>query len=80
MVWTGEYRGFAVTTFLQNDCSIIATQRAMCLRFNIPRNISVLDEKTIRRWVCALEETGSTAMPRMLEDSELPQHLKIWCW
>jgi len=46
--------------FLENGRSVIATQRAMRLRFHIPRHVSVPDGKTIKRWVSALEETGST--------------------
>ncbi|XP_014473878.1 PREDICTED: uncharacterized protein LOC106744010 [Dinoponera quadriceps] len=60
MIWTGEHRGFAVRSFLENGRSVIATQRAMRLRFHIPRHVSVPDGKTIKRWVSSLEETGST--------------------
>jgi len=66
MVWTGEHRGIAAVTFLQNGLSVITTQRAMRLRFNIVRNVSVPDGKTIRRCVHAFEETGSTAMPHRI--------------
>jgi len=55
MVWTGEYRGFAAVTFLQNGRFVIATQRAMRLR-------SVPDGKAIRRWVRALEETHQNSL------------------
>lgn len=58
MVWTREHCGLAAITFLRNGRSVIATQRATRLCFNIPRNVSVPDGKTIRRWVRALEETG----------------------
>lgn len=64
MIWTGQHRGFAVRTFFENGRSVIATQRAFRVHFNIPRNVTVPSGKTIRRWVRALEETGSTARPK----------------
>ena len=64
MPWLGEHRGFAVRTFLENGSSDIATQRSFRLHFNFPRHGPIPDGKAIRRWVEALEETGSTRRPR----------------
>lgn len=64
MPWSGEHRGFAVRTFLENGRSVVATQRSFRLHFNIPRHGPIPDGKAIRRWIEALEETGSTRRPR----------------
>lgn len=64
MVWTGEHRGFAVRAFFENGRSVIATQRAFRLHFNVPRAENVPQGNAIRRWARALESTGSTAIPR----------------
>lgn len=64
MPWSGEHRGFAMRTFLENGRSVVATQRAFRLHFNIPRHGPIPDGKAIRRWVEALEESGSTRRPR----------------
>ena len=64
MPWLGEHRGFAVRTFLENGRSVVATQRAFRLHFQISRHGRIPDGKLIKRWVEALEETGSTRRPR----------------
>ncbi|XP_014467255.1 PREDICTED: uncharacterized protein LOC106740582 [Dinoponera quadriceps] len=71
MIWTGEHRGFAVRSFLENGRSVIATQRVMRLRFHIPRHVSVPDGKTIKRWVSSLEETGSTELSEQTNLGEI---------
>ena len=38
MPWSGVHRGFVVRTFFENNHSIVATQRAFRLHFNIPRH------------------------------------------
>ncbi|KAK8405418.1 hypothetical protein O3P69_001754 [Scylla paramamosain] len=64
MPWSGEHRGFAVRTYFENGRSVIATQRAFRLHFNIPRHGPIPDGKAIRRWIEALEDNGSTRRPR----------------
>ncbi|KAF2356868.1 Protein of unknown function DUF4817, partial [Trinorchestia longiramus] len=64
MPWSSKYRSFAVHTYLENGHSVIATQRAFRLHFNIPRHGPIPDGKAIRRWVEALEDTGSTRRPK----------------
>lgn len=63
MVWTGEHRGFAVVTFFENRRSVIATQRAFRLHFNIPVGGNVPGGNAIRRWARTLENSGATAIP-----------------
>ncbi|KAK8402566.1 hypothetical protein O3P69_000747 [Scylla paramamosain] len=65
MPWSGEYRGFAVRTYFENGRSVIATQRAFRLHFNIPRHGPIPNGKAIRRWIEALEDNGSTRRPRV---------------
>ena len=65
MPWSGVHRGFVVRTFFENNHSIVATQRAFRLHFNIPRHGLIPDSKTIRRWIKAIEGTGSTYRPRV---------------
>ncbi|KAF2354392.1 Protein of unknown function DUF4817 [Trinorchestia longiramus] len=64
MPWTSEYRCFVVRTYLENGHSVVATQRAFRLHFNIPRHGPIPDDKAIRHWVEALEDTGSTRRPK----------------
>ncbi|KAK8398607.1 hypothetical protein O3P69_004027 [Scylla paramamosain] len=65
MPWSGEHRGFAVRTYFKNGRSVIATQRAFRLHFNIPRHGPIPDGKAIRHWIEALEDNGSTRRPRV---------------
>lgn len=60
MVWTGQHRGYAVRAYLENDSSVIVTQRLFRRHFLIPRNDPVPSANTIRAWVRQLEESGST--------------------
>ena len=70
MPWSGVHRGFVVRTFFENNQSIVATQRAFRLHFNIPRHGLIPDSKTIRRWIKAIE----AILPRNLE--ELKMHIQ----
>ncbi|KAF2362513.1 Protein of unknown function DUF4817 [Trinorchestia longiramus] len=61
---SGEYRSCAVRKYLENGHSVVATQRAYRLHFNIPCHGPIPDGKAIRSWVEALEDTSSTRRPR----------------
>jgi len=60
MVWTGVHRGFVVHAYYENNHSVIATQRAFCIHFGIPRNESIPSANTIKFWIWQFEETEST--------------------
>lgn len=64
MPWSGEHHGFAVRTYFENGHSVIATQRAFRLHFNIPCHGPIPDGKAIRHWIEALEDNGSTRRRR----------------
>ena len=57
---TGEHRGFVVEAYYENNCSVIATQRAFRTRFVLGRNASVPNRKKILLWISNLKATGST--------------------
>ena len=60
MGWTGEHWGFVVEACYENNCSVIATQRAFRTRFALSRNATVPDRKTILLWISNLQATEST--------------------
>jgi hypothetical protein len=60
MGWTGEHRGFVVEAYYENNCSVIATQRAFRTHCVLGRNASVPDQKAILLWISNLRATGST--------------------
>lgn len=59
MAWLGEHRAFVVEEFISNGGSVIATQRAFRIRFQLGRHDCVPDRKTIQLWVCNFRQTGS---------------------
>jgi hypothetical protein len=50
MVWTGTHRVFAMHMYFENN-GLVATQRTLGRRFNIPRNNAVPNGNTVRSWV-----------------------------
>lgn len=50
-VWSAEHRAFIVETFLKNGESVVKTQRAFRLRFNVGRHGAVPTRNTILRWI-----------------------------
>ncbi|KAF2349409.1 Fibronectin type III [Trinorchestia longiramus] len=64
MPWFGKHCSCAVRTCLENGHSVVVTQCAFRLHFNIPRHGPIPDGKAIRRWLEALEDTGSTRRSR----------------
>ena len=60
MSWSGEQGGFVVETFIKNNESVIATQRAFRRHFRLGRCAPVPDRKTILLWVSNMRATGST--------------------
>ena len=59
MAWHGEHRSFVVEEFIKNGGSVISTQRAFRIRFELGRRDSVPDAKTIKLWVSNFRQTGS---------------------
>lgn len=57
--WDVVHRVFAYDTFVKNNESIIAVQRAFRTRFNVGRHGVVPTRKTIMRWVTAFRTTGN---------------------
>ena len=58
---TGVRRGFVVRAYLENNHSVIATQRAFRIHFGgIPRAESVPSANSIELWIRHLVETEST--------------------
>lgn len=69
-----------MSTYYENNHSVIATHRAFRLHFGIPRAESVPSANPIKFWIQQLEETGSTLnelghgppiMVRTLENMQL---------
>ena len=59
MAWTGIHRAFVVESFIRNNESVIATQRAFRIYFELNRGDAVPDRKTILLWVPNFRSTGS---------------------
>ena len=66
MGWTDEHRGFVVEVYYENNCSVIATQRAFHTRFVLGQTVP--DRKTILLWISNLQATGSTLKRNHLAD------------
>lgn len=60
MPWSVEQRAFVVETYFNNNGSVILTQRAFRLRFNLRPLDLVPDRNAIIRWVASFRTTGST--------------------
>lgn len=57
MVWIGKHRGFALWSYVENNKSVMTSQRG----FIIPRNDGVPGANTIQLWIKnRLEETDIT--------------------
>lgn len=59
MRWTNEQRAFAVEAYFSNGRSIIATQRAFRIRFNIRPAGAVPGRQSIVTWVDTFRASGS---------------------
>ena len=59
MAWHGEHRAFVVEEYIRNGESVITTQRAFRIRFELGRHDPVPDRKTIHVWVSNFRATGS---------------------
>ncbi|PNF42023.1 hypothetical protein B7P43_G12304 [Cryptotermes secundus] len=59
MAWHSEHRAFVVEEYIRNGESVITTQRAFRIRFELGRHDPVPDRKTIHVWVSNFRATGS---------------------
>lgn len=59
MAWLGEHRAFVVEEFISNGGSVITTQRAFRIRFELGQHDRVPDRKIIQQWVSNFRQTGS---------------------
>lgn len=64
MLWSREHRAFAVESFLSNGRSVVATQRAFRIRFEIPPHRLVPGRNSILSWINSIQECGNVAKPR----------------
>ena len=55
-----EQRGFVIETFLKNGDSVIATQRAFCIHFQLGLRARAPSRNTVLTWVDSVCATGST--------------------
>lgn len=65
MAWSNEQRAFAVETYFSQNRSIVAVQRAMRTRYQIPPRNSVPDRKSILLWVENFRACGSVVKKRV---------------
>jgi hypothetical protein len=59
MAWHGEHHAFVMEEYIRNGDSVITTQRAFRIRFELGRHDPVPDRKTIHVWVSNFRATGS---------------------
>lgn len=77
IAWFGEHRAFVVKEFVKNGGSVISTEGAFQIRFELGRHKFVPDVKTIRLWVSNFRQAGSALKESRLADLVLQQHWRI---
>ena len=79
MRWSNKERAFAVESYFSNDHSIIATQRAFRIRFNIRTGAPLPGRQSLVLWVNTFRVNGNVEKNTrdLQRTSEQPKSLRL---